>query len=731
MRKAISHQLSAVSKIPAPCLLIFCLSLVTCHSSLLLGQTESITVTNASTTGTTLYTLTAYTSGHTAIILTTSQTAASVIGITTSGAGTSGSAIIQTSGEDPCVFDGPTTAYDYVAPSTTTGGDCHDTGSGSFAAGDIGLVLSTNGSAGTYMINLFPPGAVAATSGSGMSDPMTTAGDLIVGGTSGAASRLGIGSSGDCLTSNGTTAAWGSCGSGNVPTINSGTTNMVLTNNGSSASWVNKPVINVMTDYGAANNDSTDDTHAIQDAINACPSTGCTILFPAGAGYLIKGTTASITNVSQSGYVITATASNSFASNDILQLSGMPNSTLDVLCRVTTTGSTSFGCTGPLSQTVSSESASGTAAMGLMVTGANVRLQGAGVPSFNTSANESASYLVAAGTTPPMYLLTVMPSGAAGFEADRLGFRDLTSPRDLMGGILLVSLNNFELFNDTFWGFNGTISNLPVGGGAGITLDGGDDLGLSNAWAQWGTIVAPFAFNVNYGITTRTGVASVVLLGGDFQCYPSTPVTGTIGIDLGYTISQAGYATPPPYTSEQYYYGFEVNNCNTGVYTYNASGLDLHGKVEFTGAAEDAAGTVGYDIGGNLGSNSGRGVVGIQTTEAATGAVTGTNIENLTILGPIDVTGTDTTDWTNNAGQNVQLVGAGSKQVGTISISSSTTGSVTFAQAFKNTPVCNVTPNSTSAGAIAITSLSVTGLTATVGTSGTYTIYYSCRGNPN
>lgn len=48
----------------------------------------------------------------------------------------------------------------------------------------------------------------------GMANPMTAAGDLIVGGTSGAPARLALGASGDCLTSNGTADVWGACGSG-------------------------------------------------------------------------------------------------------------------------------------------------------------------------------------------------------------------------------------------------------------------------------------------------------------------------------------------------------------------------------------------------------------------------------------------------------------------------------------------------------------------------------------
>ena len=42
----------------------------------------------------------------------------------------------------------------------------------------------------------------------GMTNPMTTAGDLILGGASGAAGRLAIGANATILTSNGTTASW-------------------------------------------------------------------------------------------------------------------------------------------------------------------------------------------------------------------------------------------------------------------------------------------------------------------------------------------------------------------------------------------------------------------------------------------------------------------------------------------------------------------------------------------
>ena len=61
------------------------------------------------------------------------------------------------------------------------------------------------------------------TSGTLMGNPMTTAGDMIIGGASGVATRVAIGSTGTCWTSNGTTPSWGSC-SGGGTTLAVGTT---------------------------------------------------------------------------------------------------------------------------------------------------------------------------------------------------------------------------------------------------------------------------------------------------------------------------------------------------------------------------------------------------------------------------------------------------------------------------------------------------------------------------
>lgn len=142
----------------------------------------SITVANAGSTGTTVNTLTKLTGApSTAVILATTDTTGT-IGITTSGAGTTGSANIQLLGSVSCVFDGATIAGDYVQISSTVAGNCHDTNSANYptsGTGDvIGRVLSTNGAAGTYTIDLFPQEIAAGTNNVTASANFTN-GDLI------------------------------------------------------------------------------------------------------------------------------------------------------------------------------------------------------------------------------------------------------------------------------------------------------------------------------------------------------------------------------------------------------------------------------------------------------------------------------------------------------------------------------------------------------------------------
>ena len=115
-------------------------------------------VANATTTGTTQYTLTKLTGApSTAVIAGTSDTSG-IVGIAAAGTfGTSGGTTtyvnLVSTGTTSCVFDGATTAGDYIQISATTAGACHDAGSTRPTSGQIiGRVLSTNASSGTYLV---------------------------------------------------------------------------------------------------------------------------------------------------------------------------------------------------------------------------------------------------------------------------------------------------------------------------------------------------------------------------------------------------------------------------------------------------------------------------------------------------------------------------------------------------------------------------------------------------
>ncbi len=94
-----------------------------------------------------------------------------VVGVVIAGAGTSGIGLVQQAGQAICVFDGSTTVEDYVQISSTTAGNCHDTGSAIYptAGGQvIGRVLTTNAGAGNYLLDLFGHEIRASTSAIGV-----------------------------------------------------------------------------------------------------------------------------------------------------------------------------------------------------------------------------------------------------------------------------------------------------------------------------------------------------------------------------------------------------------------------------------------------------------------------------------------------------------------------------------------------------------------------------------
>ena len=136
-------------------------------------------IPNQASTGTTLGKLAKVTGSPATAVVTSTSDTSGVIGIVADGAGTSGNAQIARGGQASCVFDGPTTAGDYVQISATAAGDCHDAGASFPGTGQVlGRVLSTNGTAGTFNL-LLSGGDVQSSSGGGA--PAGTAGYVLTG----------------------------------------------------------------------------------------------------------------------------------------------------------------------------------------------------------------------------------------------------------------------------------------------------------------------------------------------------------------------------------------------------------------------------------------------------------------------------------------------------------------------------------------------------------------------
>jgi hypothetical protein len=125
----------------------------------------SISRANDASTGTTTNKLVSLTGATSAAVVTPTSATSGIIGVCVSGCGTTGNARVITHGYASCVFDGATTAGNWVQRSGTTAGNCVDAGSSYPSSGQVlGRVLSTNGAGGTHQM-LFQPFVVPSAAG--------------------------------------------------------------------------------------------------------------------------------------------------------------------------------------------------------------------------------------------------------------------------------------------------------------------------------------------------------------------------------------------------------------------------------------------------------------------------------------------------------------------------------------------------------------------------------------
>ncbi len=133
----------------------------TSFNSVLYGRND-FEVPNDGSTGTVLNQLAVFNMNNPSqAVLASTSSSNGVIGLVQGGAGKSGNAVITWRGYAYCIFDNPTTAGDAVIASTSTAGDCHDTGSaaqpGTQLIGYVDVTNATAGQTNGLRVNLQPP----------------------------------------------------------------------------------------------------------------------------------------------------------------------------------------------------------------------------------------------------------------------------------------------------------------------------------------------------------------------------------------------------------------------------------------------------------------------------------------------------------------------------------------------------------------------------------------------
>lgn len=121
--------------------------------------------------------------------------------------------------DNSMVFGGPTTLFGGISyrVSYGFGGESYGGGRGVIFLADAHTATSSAPTAGFILESVSGVGYIRNAGVAKLpilGNPMTAVGDLILGTTAGAATRLGIGNNGYVLTSNGTTAAWAAAASG-------------------------------------------------------------------------------------------------------------------------------------------------------------------------------------------------------------------------------------------------------------------------------------------------------------------------------------------------------------------------------------------------------------------------------------------------------------------------------------------------------------------------------------
>jgi hypothetical protein len=195
-----------------------------------------------------------------------------------------------------------------------------------------------------------------------------------------------------------------------------------------------------------------------------------------------------------------------------------------------------------------SSTTNGVAEIGLYYNGNNLKIVGAGAaPGTTSSSGSMVSMLTNCNscTTPNITILTTMTNAGPhiGPDIQNVTFYDKSgggTGGSAYGGLRIGNTNGFNISNDGFYGFYGSATlTTNFQAGAAIVLTGGQGSSSTqaNPWVQYGKLENNH-INAKIGVTSEFNVSSVTFDSNSVDCLSQTesppyPTTGTIGLDIG------------------------------------------------------------------------------------------------------------------------------------------------------------------------------------------------------
>lgn len=312
-------------------------------------------------------------------------------------------------------------------------------------------------------------------------------------------------------------------------------------------------------------------------------------------------------------------------------------------------------------------------------------------------------------------VIGTITSGASGSATGVIDLATGTTPTNPASGVQSIFLNSSTSNHlsrldsaGTIIDIEASLGNITIGTTTAISGTEGSILGVHSG------AVAQDNANLSWDFTNHKLITSKMLIGSGFTLAALSGVNLQVGANVN---------------DEE---GLEIRNLNTGAgagMVYAVTDTSNH-RLEMAQYGVNNSGVLfgltrsAMDVIFTTGGTTRDLVIG---NASAKSLMLGTN--NL-IRMTLDSAGNF--GFSSGKGQHLVTQAANNDLTGTVTVSASTTGSLTFTTPYTNAPKCSISPQSdpTTTGTYWVTT-STTAVTANVSISGTISFTFVCVGNPN